>query len=369
LTFLRNKKIWIIIAAPIVYFITYISARFPIVTEKFYSTAVYPVLSGVFGRIFGFFPFSLFEVLLYTIIISVICYLIVQIKKIVRDKSNKKTYILNLIINSLVFFSIWYSLFVFTCGINYNRLSFSYHSGLNLRESSYSELADLCFELADSANDIRKALPNDESGIMKSSFATPYQTAVYAGKSFANISEKHPILDGYTPRPKPVLSSKLMSYLNITGIFVPFTYECNVNVDILAFDIPATMMHELAHYKGFMREDEANFISYIACLESENAEFIYSGTMLAFIHSSNALYSVDKDTYYEVFSTLSDNVLTDIAANSTYWQQFKGPVAEVATTVNNTYLQVNRQTDGVKSYGRMVDLLLADYRQRHNISE
>lgn len=39
----------------------------------------------------------------------------------------------------------------------------------------------------------------------------------------------------------------------------------------------------------------------------------------------------------------------------------------MAAKVNDSYLKSNRQEDGVKSYGRMVDLLLADYRQRHGL--
>ena len=31
--------------------------------------------------------------------------------------------------------------------------------------------------------------------------------------------------------------------------------------------------------------------------------------------------------------------------------------------INDTYLKANAQSDGVKSYGRMVDLLLAKYRK------
>jgi hypothetical protein len=31
--------------------------------------------------------------------------------------------------------------------------------------------------------------------------------------------------------------------------------------------------------------------------------------------------------------------------------------------MNDSYLKANSQQDGVKSYGRMVDLLLAEYKQ------
>ena len=45
-----------------------------------------------------------------------------------------------------------------------------------------------------------------------------------------------------------------------------------------------------------------------------------------------------------------------------YWQQFESPVSEASQQVNNTFLQANMQQDGVKSYGRMVDLLIGLWR-------
>ena len=44
------------------------------------------------------------------------------------------------------------------------------------------------------------------------------------------------------------------------------------------------------------------------------------------------------------------------------WKQFEGPAAEISSAVNDAYLKANRQEEGVKSYGRMVDLLLAEQR-------
>jgi len=113
-----------------------------------------------------------------------------------------------------------------------------------------------------------------------------------------------------------------------------------------------------------MREDEANFIAYLACAASDCAEFNYSGALLAYIYSGNALYSADKDTYWEIRDTLSDVAKKDLAANNAFWDRFETKIAEVHDKVNNSYLQSNGQSDGTKSYGRMVDLLLAMMRER-----
>ena len=55
----------------------------------------------------------------------------------------------------------------------------------------------------------------------------------------------------------------------------------------------------------------------------------------------------------------------DLVANSEYWKQFEHTkIAETSEKLNDSYLKANNQADGTQSYGRVVDLLLAEYRQR-----
>ena len=42
-------------------------------------------------------------------------------------------------------------------------------------------------------------------------------------------------------------------------------------------------------------------------------------------------------------------------------------MGEIADKVNDAYLKANDQADGTKSYGRVVDLLLAEYKTRHGL--
>ena len=51
-----------------------------------------------------------------------------------------------------------------------------------------------------------------------------------------------------------------------------------------------------------------------------------------------------------------------LTANNRFWDQYEGKIAEAATQANDTYLKMNNQEEGVKSYGRVVDLMLAYYR-------
>ena len=148
----------------------------------------------------------------------------------------------------------------------------------------------------------------------------------------------------------------------LCGVYSPFTVEANYNGDMPDYNVPHTLCHELSHLKGFMREDEANFISYLACYNSDNTELRYSGAMMGLIHATNRLYRYDPNAWQEIYTLLPEGVLRDLAANSRYWKKYETPVGETADRWNDAYLKANDQTDGVQSYGRMVDLLIAFYR-------
>jgi len=337
-------------------------AKYNIKFAEFYSTKIYPVFAQGIGFITGLFPFSIAEIVLVASVILLLIYTFITIIKTVKIKSSKflKVYAINLL--SIV--SVTYFLFVLFCGMNYHRNEFTVYSGLEIKESTKQELIKLCDSLINDANLYRENLIDDENGVAILNDDSIYETSRKAQKSFNNISNSYDVLKGNYPRPKPIMFSRAMSYTQITGVFFPFTFESNVNVNIPSYQIPATMCHELVHMRGFMREDEANFVSYLACINSGYDDFAYSGSMLALTYSMNALYLEDYDEFVRLHEKYSKEVKLDILYTSNYWEQFETKIAEISNNVNDTYLKANNQIDGVKSYGRMVDLLLAMQRSK-----
>ena len=332
---------------------------------EWYATGPYAVLSRGGNFLSGLFPFSIAELLVVICPILAIVWIAIQTIRIVRTKEGRGKNALGSALRLLCAGGIIFLLFTTNCGINYSRATFAETCGLPVQDSSQEELQTLCVSLTQHLNELRPLVSEDENGIMElsSSFSSLGDDAQEA---FNTLSAEYPLLTGGYSRPKEVLLSRLMSWCNITGVFFPFTFEANVNSDIPDYSIPSTMCHELSHLRGFMREDEANFIGYLACCRSDNADLRYSGYMLAFIHANNALYSSNRETASAIYAQLDEAVQRDLAANNAYWKQFEGPVAEVSSAVNNAYLQANGQEEGVKSYGRMVDLLLAEQRAAEN---
>src|SRR5207249_4127597 len=82
--------------------------------------------------------------------------------------------------------------------------------------------------------------------------------------------------------------------LGISGIFCPFTGEPNVNTTLPEPDVPFAACHELAHAHGFAREDEANYVGYVACIRHPDPDFRYSGLLAASLYAMNALARVGR---------------------------------------------------------------------------
>ena len=181
-------------------------------------------------------------------------------------------------------------------------------------------------------------------------------------ESMKDLGTAYPQLSGYYPYPKPLMNPRLLSIQQLCGIYSPFTIEANYNREMPYYNIPHTICHELSHLKGFMREDEANFIGYLACIGSDSPDFRYSGYLTGWVYAGNALAKADLEAYYGLYGRLAPEAARDLAWNNQFWDRFDGKVAEASTQLNDRYLKANNQEDGVRSYGRMVDLMLAYYR-------
>lgn len=76
----------------------------------------------------------------------------------------------------------------------------------------------------------------------------------------------------------------------------------------------------------------------------------------------NALYTVNREAYARLLPLFSTPVAADLRENSAFWDQYEGPIADASTASNDAFLRGNLQEAGVNSYGRMVDLLVAEYK-------
>ena len=345
-----------------------------------YSTNIYPYLTKTFGALWGVLPFSVFEILIIVSIIFILFFLIKLIVILVKNHSKSnvfyfwyhfKKYLLNLVVIVLSGLLIYSA----TCGINYYRLPFSVCANIKTSEHSVEDLEQLCRILAKDLNEYSQYIETDENGIFTTDGIDMEKEASIAMEALAI---KYPCLTDFYPNAKPIIFSKFMSYTGISGIYSPFTIEANYNNHMPDIEKPMTICHELSHLSGFMLEDEANFISYLGCIESTNYALKYSGTYIAFIYASNAYYEYgDSETYEDIMNSLNSQVHKDMEHHSNYWFSEEINIeieiggeeismSDVSSQVNDNYLQMNGQSDGVRTYDHVTDLLLSYYSDQLN---
>lgn len=364
--FLKYRRIYLLSLLPISLILIILAKNCSFFAENVFALHFYKWISQLISSITGILPFSIGEILVILVPIAILVILFRFFFLLVMEKQGRKERLIRGLLNLTCTVSVVMFLFTAMAGINYYRYSFSYYSGLEIHDSSVKELYELTKSLVVQADQLRAQIKStDENGVFKLA-ENKYKLADMAKEAFDSLSKHYKVLGGSYGAPKPVFFSELMSNTEITGIFFPFTMEANVNVDIPDYSIPSTMLHEMAHQRGFMREDEANFIAYMAGMNSDSVELQYSSTMLALITAGNALYDQDYSLYTEIRDMYSEGVRRDLQANSAYWQKYDNTVVStVSDKINDTYLKANSQTDGVKSYGRMLDLLLAEYRSNN----
>lgn len=356
-----SRRIWLLLLFPVTFLLSITVGKSPVLAEQ-YAEGPYSSISHAINGLTGRCPLSIAEIVVILLVLGFLVYLGFFLFFLFKKRGERLKTTAKFFTNLLCFVGVVYFLFLFTCGINYSRYSFAKAAGLDVKPSTEAELTHLCNNLAENVNRLRGQVKTDDSSVMELHSGGFSYAAEEARKSYDRMSAEYPTLKSGYSGPKPVVLSELMSRCDLTGIFFPFTFEANVNYRAPAYTIPATMCHELSHLRGYMREDEANFIGYLVCLKSDDPDFQYSGNMLAFTNASNALYAKDPKAANAVFAKLSSGVKKDLSYNSQYWANYEGPVAHMSNSVNNSYLKANSQSDGIQSYGRMVDLLLA--RQR-----
>ena len=339
-------------------------SAFPAQVETRYSRGLYPFVASSLAATTTAIPFSLGELV---VALGAVCALgaLARLVQRLLGGAELRRVVLATSARRLVFvLGIGYAVFLLTWGLNYRRRPFADTSGLAIRAAAPSELTELARELVLDANRWREGRGEDTAGAFLLAAAPD---ATFASASLGNraLVERFPALAGPTPRPKGAMASPLLSRLGVAGIYLPFTAEALVNVSLPEVELPFSASHEVAHAQGFAREDEANFVAYVACRLHPDLDFRYSGALIAGFYVLAALDSADRPAARELERLRSQAVRRDVAAVAAWSARYEGPLREAGERVNDAYLRSQGAREGVRSYGRMVDLLLAERRTRN----
>lgn len=305
----------------------------------------------------GKVPFSLAELLIALLVIFLVVYLVSQLIDLFR----RPKFFLRLYRTLMTLVTLGLTIYAGFCllwGVFYYGDDFMAQSGLKSEPVTVEQLERVTAYFAALANEYSGRVPRDGTGVCATDRS---EVLDRSPELYRPAVKSFPCLDGPELRAKGVLCSRIMSYLDFTGFFFPFTAEANVNLDFPPPLFAATVAHELAHQRGVAKEQEANFVAVLACMKDGDPDFIYSAALLAYTHLGNALHQADSESWAEIYGMLNEDVLADLEAGRDYWARFDTPVQDVSNTVYESFLYSYNQNLGLRSYGACVNLLVNYY--------
>lgn len=339
----------------------------------FYVDHIFPLWVETYGRFTGLFPFSVGEWMLY---LAVVLVFLLIIGGVVYAAFGKRLPgMLKTFYRKYVFFVYWVFgivcvIMTLNCFLLYQARTVNVRfeiGGRADKEYGSGEIAALRDYVVENANALASVFERDEDGYL----IYEEDLEQKAREEIKRLGERFDNLQGYYPSPKKLFLSGFYSQQYIMGYYFPFSMEANYNGQMYITNMPVTMCHELSHLKGFMLEDEANFIGYLACVDSEDPLFRYSAylSVIGYLDRDFVKAIGEDEEIYLSHPQICDQVAEDKKFLTTEaWEQVEKKavlktetVRQAADTFLETTLTLNGVADGTISYSRVVKLLLQYY--------
>lgn len=344
--------------ALVVYLVAVISPAF----AAFINETIGAAIRATLAMLTVWLPFSLAEFLLYLVPV------VITVIAVYTWRRHAETWgeMFKFLGTVVSVFSILFSLFVFSFGTGHHTETLDKRLGMAAVPVTAEELRATAEILATLVNEAAGEVAFGEDGFS----VMPYDVGEMNDKllaAYETVSAEHTFIQSMYSRVKPVLASKAMSYTHITGVYSYYTGEANINVYFPDYTIPFTAAHELAHQRGIARENEANFVAFLVTSASSDPYIRYSAYLNMFEYVGSALYRTSPEAYREVSKTLAPEVIGELRAYAAFFEEFDDSfISKVSNAVNDTYLKLNGNEAGTASYGLVVDLAVAYYKEPHN---
>lgn len=327
---------------------------------EWYARHCYPLISNVLSSFSSLFPFSIGDCFIVGACLWLILYPVYAWWQ--KEKAG-------VVLRRILLFMMWiYIWFYLAWGINYFRLPFYERTGIAKAEYSSDQFQDFLREYLVNLNQSYKTLQEKNK-------AKWYTTSVDQDDTLFRFRVGDEIIRRYqsianrfgmvVPErelfPKPMLWSKGMSMVGVSGYMGPFFSEFNLNREVLNVEYPFTYAHELAHRLGIASESEANL--YAACVTCGSfiCEVRFSGyfSLLGYV-MNNARQILSTAEYRQILEQISPEIIMIYEKHLKYWRERYNPkVGKIQNKVYNTYLKGNQIGSGIRNYSEVVGLLIS----------
>ncbi|MFR5865178.1 MAG: DUF3810 domain-containing protein [Acutalibacteraceae bacterium] len=305
--------------------LVYVLARFWTAFAEFWARYPSQGLRFILAKLTSWIPFSLAEALILSLPVLAAAYIIYSNRALNRSDSPRAFWSCLMPLICAIFLLLSY--FCLAFGPCYFRNGLDTNLGFKREAVSAEDLRDCAVWLSGEIEAIEDQIAYGASGHSY----MPYSYYEMTGKlndAFAAYAEKADYISSFRASVKPVVLSVPMTYTHISGVYTFFTGEANVNVNFPDFCTPYTTAHEMSHQRGIAREDEANFVAFLVCMESDDVYIRYSALVNLLQYVSSALSRADSELYATVYrGHYSSALRSELSAYSKFFDEYRQSTA------------------------------------------
>ncbi len=319
---------------------------------QWYCDTVSAFFRYVAALVTGFLPVSVAEICVILLPFVFVLLVIFAVRAVVKRSFNVKSTVMTVF--SVIFSA--YAVFVNVFAVCYFKYPLEAQLDLErsalAKEELYSDAVYTHKMLCDYADDVNY----DKSGASVSPRSF-YETGKLIDKGYDALSDSGVYKSIMIGNAKPVFLSKLMTYTHISGMYMPFTGEANVNTNYPDYVVAFTIAHEKAHQRGIADEDEANFMAFLACMASDDEYLKYSAMMNMYDYYLDETLVNDTQLYTELVENTDRRIIGEMFSYYNFFKKYSdSSAAKAADKVNDTYIKAMGNDDGIKSYGLVIEL-------------
>jgi Protein of unknown function (DUF3810) len=344
--YLFKHYIWIILGI-VALCIRYVAGITPQYVEQFYSRGIYPGIRWFFDHSIGLLPFPL----LYVFYGLIFYFLYKLIRLIFNKKMTIKNRFTETIFSLSSFAGFMVFWFLFLWGFNYARPSFSQQISLTIHKPDSLALFNELKTAASEAIDARTKVTNSPL----SNAQLPDDFENLTRREVTRFLESNGFKAGGSLRGRSINPDGILNRFGISGIYMPYVGEANIDDGLHDLEKPYDLAHEMAHGYGWTEEATANFIAYLSCIQSDNAFVRYSGLLNHYRYVASNCKRLNTEGYQLFRDNLPEGIKADLDAINE--RQKKYPSWLETDWMNDIFLRSQGVKEGVASYSKVVVLV------------
>jgi hypothetical protein len=319
----------------------------PHLVERHYADNFYPWLQTNLTSWSNTSGASLFDVLAGAVVIALLVIWGRRLRQAWRTRSVQP--VLRAVRTTVVAAAVMYLWFAIAWGLNYGREPLEGAIGYQASRVTPAAVRALAGRATSEANRLHAAAHAagfPEVGDMPA----PLVRSLH--ETERRLGRPRPTTPG---RPKRTLLAFFFRASGVDGMHAPFLLETLLNPALTPPERPAVLAHEWAHLAGYAPEADASFVGLLTALGADTPSQ-YGAWLALFDHAVGQLPAGERRSWV---AQLGPGPTADRQAISVRLDARVEVVARASWDTYDQYLKLQGVEEGLQSYSRVVELLLA----------